>query len=266
MFKEERRRNILATLERERKVIASELSEALQISGDTVRRDLNEMAATGLLKRVHGGALPPAPTLIPYRVREQESNAAKAAIAAACVGLLRSGQVIIIDSGTTALRIAQELPLDLEVTVVTNSVPVLDTLSSHPRVEVIGIGGSLFKDIRCTVGAQAVSEFRAINADVCILGLNAIHPEVGLCVLEHESMLVKTAMIQGARQVVAVTASDKLGTIGPFVFGPLSALTHLVTDSNASEETLAPYHNAGIIVLIGEVPDRTGEVPDRTAD
>jgi len=243
MLKEERHRNILALLRREGKVVASELSEALQISEDTVRRDLNEMAATGLLQRVHGGALAqPAPTVISYHSRERESNAAKSAIAVVCARLLKQDQVIVIDSGTTALRVAQQLAPDFRATILTNSVPVLDALSAHSAVEVIGIGGRLFKEARCTVGAQAVAEFRAINADVCILGLNGIHPEVGLCVLEHESMLVKAAMIHGARQVVAVA---------PFVFAQLSSITHLVTDSAAPEETLKPYRDAGIEVLAG---------------
>ena len=252
MLKEERRQNILAILRREGKVIASELSDSLQISEDTVRRDLNEMGAIGLLQRVHGGALPQAPTAIAYVSRERESGAAKAAIAVACARLLRQDQVIVIDSGTTALRVVQELPPDFRATVITNSIPVLDTLSFYSRLEVLGVGGRLFKEARCIVGAQAVAEFGAVQADICILGLNGIHPEVGLSVLEHESMLVKSAMIRGARQVVAVAASDKLGTVAPFVFGPLTALTHLVTDAGASEEALLPYHAAGITVLIGK--------------
>ena len=252
MLKEERRRNILALLRREGKVVARELSESLQISEDTIRRDLNELAATGLLQRVHGGALPQTPTAIPYHHREREASTAKSAIAAACLDLLQPGQVIVIDSGTTALRIAQELPADFRATVVTNSVPVLETLAAHACVEVIGIGGRLFKEARCLVGAQAVAEFQAVHADICFLGLNGIHPDIGLCVLEHESMLVKAAMIRGARQVVAVAASDKLGTVAPFVFGPLASLTHLVTDSGAPEEALASYRAAGVIVIKGE--------------
>ena len=252
MLKEERRRNILALLRQNGKIVASELSEALQISEDTVRRDLNEMAATGLLQRVHGGALPQAPTAISYQRREQESNEAKASIASACLELLQPGQVIVIDSGTTALRVAQSLPLDFRGTVVTNSVPVLDILAEHRQIETIGIGGKLFGEARCLVGAQAIAEFQSIHADLCFLGVNGIHPEVGLCVLEYESMLVKAAMMRGARQVVALAASEKLGTVAPFVFAPLTALSHLVTDAAASAETLAPYRDAGIVVLQGE--------------
>jgi DeoR/GlpR family transcriptional regulator of sugar metabolism len=225
--------------------------DALHTSEDTVRRELNEMAATGLLLRVHAGALLQAPMVIPYHSRERESNADKAAIATVCVGLFQPSQVIAIDSGTTALRVAQELPPDFRATVVTNSVPVLDVLSSHPTVEVMGIGGRLFKDTRCMVGTQAVAEFRAVYADICILGLNRIHPEFGLCVLEHENMRVKAAMLHRARQVVAVAASDRLGTAAPFMFAPINSLTHLVTDAGASDEVSAPYRAAGIVVLIG---------------
>lgn len=249
MLKEERHKNILAILRREGKLVASELSDALQISEDTVRRDLNEMAASNLLHRVHGGALPKAPTEISYRYRERESNSAKAAIAAKCMSLLQPGQIIVIDSGTTALRVAQELPQDFAATVLTNSLPVLETLSSYARIDVIGVGGKLFKEARCLIGPQAVDGIRAVYADVCILGLNGIHPELGLGVLDYESVSLKTAMLRCARQVVAVAASDKIGTVGSFLFGKVTSLTHLVTDSAVSEEMLAPYRAAGIVVL-----------------
>ncbi len=192
-------------------------------------------------------ALPRVPTSA--RPREQESNAAKSAIAAACVRLLRPGEVLVIDGGTTALRVAQELPPDFAATVVTHSVPVLEALGTHPAVEVIGIGGRLFKNARYRVGAQAVAGFLAVQADTCILGLNGLHPEVGLWVLDYESMLVKEALIRGARRVIAMAASDKLGTVAPFVFGPVTSLTHLVTDAGASDAVLAPYRDGGIVVL-----------------
>jgi len=251
VLKKQRHQNILATLKLEGKVVARELTQLLQTSEDTVRRDLNEMATLGLLHRVHGGALPQTSTAISYGFRERESNAAKASIAAACVKMLRPGQVIMMDGGTTTHRVAQDLTPDFRGTILTNSVAILETLSSHPTVDVIGVGGRLFKEARCMVGAQAVGELSAVRADICIIGLNGIHPDVGLCALDYESVPVKAAMIRGARQVVAVTASQKIGTVAPFVFGEISSLTHLVTDSDAPEQALRPYRDAGIIVLTG---------------
>lgn len=249
MLKEQRQQAILQLLRREGKIVARELSIDLKISEDTIRRDLNEMGELGLLHRVHGGALPKAPTEISYTSRERESRDAKAAIAEACISLLQPGQVIVIDSGTTALRVAQGLPIDFRATVVTNSVPVLETLSAHSAIEVIGLGGRLFKEARCLLGPQAVAGISAIYADVCVLGLNGIHPEVGLGVLDYESVPLKSAMLHNARQVIAVAASDKIGTVATFLFGPITALTYLVTDKGASEEALRPFHDAGIVVL-----------------
>lgn len=252
MLKEERQQNILELLRRDSKIIARELSETWQVSEDTIRRDLNEMAAMNLLHRVHGGALPKSPTEISYRSRERESNNAKSAIATKCVGLLRNDQVILIDSGTTALRVAEALPPDFRATVITNSLPVLEALSAHSHIEVIGVGGRLFKEARCLLGVEAVAGISGVYADVCILGLNGIHPEIGLGVLDYESVALKTAMLHHARQVIAVAASDKIGTVASFIFGQITSLTHLVTDTGASEEALKPYRDAGVLVLTAE--------------
>lgn len=252
MLKEERQQRILELLGRTGKIVARELSELWQISEDTIRRDLNEMAALNLLHRVHGGALPKSPTEVSYRFREGEASDAKTAIAATCVGLLQQDQVILIDSGTTALKVAEALPLDFRATVITNSIPVLEALSAHTRIEVIGLGGRLFKVGRCLLGAEAIDGISRIHADVCVLGLNGIHPEVGLGVLDYETVALKTAMLNHARQVIAVAASEKLGTVASFIFGQITSLTHLVTDTGVSEETLKPYREAGILALTAE--------------
>lgn len=252
MLKEERQQSILGILRRHGKIVARELSETWQISEDTIRRDLNEMAAMNLLHRVHGGALPKSPTELSYHSRERESNDAKAAIAATCLRLLQQDQVIRIDSGTTALRVAEALPLDFRATIITNSLPVTEALSAHALIEVICTGGRLFKEARCLLGAEAVAAVKSIFADVCILGLNGIHPEIGLGVLDYESVALKTAMLHHAHQVIAVAASEKIGTVAPFIFGQITSLTHLVTDTGASDETLKPYRDAGVLVLTAE--------------
>src|SRR5262245_37421997 len=113
MLSEERRELILDRLRRDRKVVGAELSSELRVSPDTVRRDLRELDEAGLLRRVHGGALPAAVGARPYEVRLEQAPEAKAAIARATTRLFRDGQVILLDSGTTTLEVARALPADL---------------------------------------------------------------------------------------------------------------------------------------------------------
>src|SRR3954470_3734771 len=116
MLAEERRHEILERLGRDGKVVAAELSASLDVSPDTVRRDLSELAEAGLLRRVHGGALPPTVGAQAYAVRSAQAPEAKEAIAHATCQLLRPGQVILLDSGTTTLEVARHLPRDLDAT------------------------------------------------------------------------------------------------------------------------------------------------------
>ena len=109
MLTAERRRSIAQQLEREGKMHASELSKALQVSEDTIRRDLRELAAAGVLQRVHGGALPRSPASASFTVRQREAPGAKVAIAQAAIRLIRQDQVLILDGGTTPLQVAQHL-------------------------------------------------------------------------------------------------------------------------------------------------------------
>src|SRR2546425_11319036 len=118
MLTAERRQHILETLRREGKVLATELSEALHVSEDTIRRDLRELSEAGLLQRVHGGALPRSPASASFAARQSQAPAAKEAIARAAAQLVHTGQVIILDGGTTTLLVAQRLPGDLRATVI----------------------------------------------------------------------------------------------------------------------------------------------------
>ena len=249
MLTAERRRSIMQTLQREGKVLASELSRSLHVSEDTIRRDLRELAAAGQLQRVHGGALPRSPASASFTARQQQAAAAKAAIAQAAVQLIRQDQVIILDGGTTPLQVAQHLPYDLRATVITHSPPVALALAEHPEIEVIVIGGKLYKHGLVTVGSATVEAFRNIRADLCFLGIASLHPDVGISTLDLEEAYVKRAMIASAAEVVALTSAEKLGTAAPYIVGPLSDLTHLVTERSISNEALAPYRALGITVV-----------------
>src|SRR5689334_2830936 len=163
MLTAERRQAILELLRRDGKVVAADLSSSLAVSPDTVRRDLRELAEAGLLRRVHGGALPAAVGARPYAVRRGQAPAAKAAIARATAGLLRDGQVIILDAGTTTLEVARHLPPDLVATVFTNSPPIAVALAEHPTVEVSVLGGMLAKDAHAIVGAATLEALRRVR-------------------------------------------------------------------------------------------------------
>jgi DeoR/GlpR family transcriptional regulator of sugar metabolism len=249
LLTEERRREILALLARQGGVRSAALSAGLGVSEDTIRRDLRELAEAGLLQRVHGGALPRTPTSPRFDVRERESPAAKQAIAGAAAALVRPGQVVIMDAGTTTLEVARRLDPELRVTVVTNSPPICVALAAHRFAEVHVIGGRLYREGVAVVGAPAVDALRDVHADLCLLGVAGLHPEAGITVLDLEEAYVKRAMMEGAADVVAVAAGDKLDTAVSYRVGPISALTHLVTDREVTESRLAPYRAAGITVV-----------------
>jgi DeoR/GlpR family transcriptional regulator of sugar metabolism len=248
---EERREQILGRLRADGKVVAAELSTELSVSVDTIRRDLRELATAGLARRVHGGALPPVAGARPYAARREQAVAAKEAIARRTAALFADDQVIVLDAGTTTLEVARHLRPDIRVTVITNSPAIALALADHSHVEVAMLGGMLAKEPRATVGAATVDAVRAIRADVLVLGVCSLHPDIGITVLELEESYVKRAMIENAAEVIAVSSADKLGSAAPYVVAPLDELTHLVTESSASAEQLEPYRLRGIEVLVG---------------
>ncbi len=249
LLAEERREHILTALRRDGRVLATDLSKALGVSDDTIRRDLDTLAEMGLLQRVHGGALWRVRVNEDYTARQADDANAKQSLARATAALIRPGQVVILDGGTTALAIAQHLPKTLEAKVITTSPPVAIALAAYPGIEVITIGGRLYRYAMVAVGASTVAELRGIRADLCIIGVLALHPEVGISVLDREEAAVKRAMIEGAADVVAPATQNKLGTIAPFIVGPTSTLTHLVTETKVSEEMLAPYRALGLTII-----------------
>jgi DeoR/GlpR family transcriptional regulator of sugar metabolism len=213
LLTEERRERILAMLRRDGRVLAVDLSRTLGVSDDTIRRDLDAMAEMGLLQRVHGGALRRALINEDYTARQADEAVAKQAIAQAMAELIRPGQIVILDGGTTSLAIARHLPKNLEATIVTTSPPVAIALATYPGIEVITIGGRLYRYAMVAVGASTVTELREIRADLCILGVLALHPEVGISVIDREEAAVKRAMMEGAAAVVAPATANKLGTV-----------------------------------------------------
>ena len=256
MLVTERRERIMQALRQQGRIVASELSETLAVSPDTIRRDLEDLAAAGLLRRVHGGALPHSPGAARYAARLGQAPAAKTAIARAAAGLLHDGQVILLDGGTTTQRLAEQLPPGLRATVITNSPSAAAALAAHPDIEVAVIGGRLHKDGLVTLGAAAVEAIRSVRPDVCVLGVCGLHLEAGLSVPDSEEACVKRAMVEVSAQVIGLADADKLGTVDPYLVAPARELTHLVTDA-IDETVLAGYRAQGIsVVCAPDQPER----------
>jgi DeoR/GlpR family transcriptional regulator of sugar metabolism len=249
MLTDERRTLILDRLRTQGRVLATDLSAELDVSPDTVRRDLRELDDAGLLRRVHGGALPRHGDASPFASRARRAPEAKASIARRAAGCVDDGQVVILDGGTTTLELAHALRPDLCANVVTTSPPIALALADHPGLEVTVVGGTLRPNALVTVGAAAIEALRMIRADVVFLGVCGLHPEIGVTTEDLEERHVKAAMIEGAAEVVALADHDKLGTAMPVVVAPLRAVTQLVTDADVDEAALAPYRAAGIEVL-----------------
>jgi DeoR/GlpR family transcriptional regulator of sugar metabolism len=247
MLTAERRQEILSRLQRDGKVVASQLVAELGVSDDTVRRDLRELAAGGLVQRVHGGALPPAPPTASFDQRLHVAPEAKAHLAEAALPLLATANVLLLDGGTTALELARRLPHEKDCTVLTNAPPVAQALAAHPRAEVVVIGGRLLKEAQVTVGAETVDALRHIRADACVLGVCSLHPELGVTAIDHDEAHVKRAMVAASAEVIALATADKLRTASPWIVAPLADVTHLVTD--ADDELTADYAAAGVSVV-----------------
>ncbi len=253
MLKEERQQIIMETLRRDGKIVAADLSHSIEVSEDTIRRDLRDLADAGLIQRVHGGALLRSPAGASYRERQFMSGSAKVSIAKAAVSLVRNRQVIILDGGTTTLEIARRLPIGLQATIVTNSPPIAVALADYPDIQVVMIGGHLLASSQVTIGAAALQAFSSIHADLCMLGVCSLHPELGVSIPVYEESLIKRIMVDNSAEVAALVTVDKLGTGAPYSVAPISDLTYIITEPDAPDEVLAPYADKGITIMKGKV-------------
>jgi DeoR/GlpR family transcriptional regulator of sugar metabolism len=267
MLTRQRKAHILELLRRDGQIVARALSRDLQLSEDTIRRDLRELAAAGLLQRVHGGALPASPALADFAGRRQVAADGKAAIGKAAAAMVQDGQVVLVDGGTTAVQLARHLPRDLRATIVTHSPSVAVELALHPHVAVELIGGRLFKHSVVAVGAAASEAIARIRADCYFMGVTGVHPEVGLTTGDPEEAAIKRRLCRSAAETVVLASHEKLGAVSPFVVMPLCEAAALVVEPATSEQVVAVYRERGLTVVLAAgrpdadprgLPSRTG--------
>jgi DeoR/GlpR family transcriptional regulator of sugar metabolism len=244
----QRKQLILKKLKRDGQVIAKEVSQELGLSEDTIRRDLRELAHEGLLQRVHGGALPASPAVVNFAGREQLASKAKVAIGRAAAGMVQRDQVVILDGGTTTRELARHLPHDLRATVVTHSPTIAMELVEHPSVEVVLIGGRLFKHSVVAVGAAAIEAISLIRADTFFMGVTGIHPEAGLSTGDLEEAHVKRALSAAAADTIVLVSAEKINAASPYIIAPVTEASGIIVERSVSKDATEAYEKMGITV------------------
>ena len=249
MLKAERQKYIMNKLFEEQKVVTTNLALDLDISEDTVRRDLNELDHKKLLKKVYGGAILIAEKTVDVFKIHINAEEQKKKIVTKAISLLHDGQVIIMSGGTTNLVFAKLIPEDLKATIYTYSLTIAMQLSQHPNIDLILIGGKMQKNAMVTIGIDVIKVLSIIKADICFIGASSINISQGLTEIGYEVSIVKKAMIESSDRVVSMFSADKLNKKMPHGVCDLSQLDTIVTDLDPNDDRLEDYRKSGVNIL-----------------
>ena len=247
MLKEERQAFIIKQINLHNKVLSSDLSLKLNVSEDTVRRDLNELAESGQILKVHGGALSKS-FHYPFSQSEVYAKESKKEIAHKVIDLMQDGMSVLVGGGTTMIEVARMIPDTLRCTFFTVSPLVALELAERPNVNVILLGGQLSKNSHIMIGAQVVNQLSEIKVDLCILGTNSLSIEDGLTDSDWEVVQVKKAMIRSAKKTVIMSIAEKLGSNQNMKICDLNSIHYLVTDLKPGDACLSEY--AAVIEVV----------------
>ncbi|WP_447883872.1 DeoR/GlpR family DNA-binding transcription regulator [Serratia fonticola] len=249
MLTSQRKKIILEKLAQDGQVVAKQLSELFGLSEDTLRRDLRELDSEGLLQRVHGGALPVSSAIATFAERNTLESAAKTAIAKAAAAMIMPGQVVILDGGTTSAELVKQLPRNLQATIVTHSPSVAVGLVEYPNIEVIMIGGRLYKHSIVCVGAAAVEAMSHIRADIYFMGVTGVHPVAGLSTGDLEEAYIKRALAARAAETVVLASAAKLNAASQYAIGELTLAQTIVVEGDTADALIEPLQQAGVTVI-----------------
>lgn len=249
MFVEERQEKILAILKEKRKLSVTDMSERFNVSGATIRTDLRLMEEAGLLTRTHGGAI--MRTRVSFEIgsdqRESLNLSAKELVGQRAAGLVEDGDIIVLDTGTTTLHIAQHLRERRNLTVVTNDFMIARTLEDFDGVQTILLGGMVKKGYHCVTNWSNQSMLDTLNIDKAFMGVNAFSLQRGACVADMLLAETKRQMVQHANQLIIVCDHSKLNSTSLAQFAPSERVDILVVDR--LPENSDAWHEAGIALL-----------------
>lgn len=251
MYAPERQQEILRLARDGGRVDVLSLAEEFQVTAETIRRDLKALDRAGLVRRVHGGAIPAGRLDFEPDLAERESTAAdeKDRIAHAALAELPADGSVILDAGSTVGRLAVAFPLECSLTVVTHALPVAARLADHPGVDLHLVGGRVRHRTRAAVDAWALRAYGEIHADVVFLGANGFSVDGGLTTPDLAEGAVKRATVSAARRVVLLADSAKHGHSHFARFGDLADVDLLITDSGLSPKDAAAIEATGTEVV-----------------
>jgi DeoR family transcriptional regulator of aga operon len=252
MLSEERRREILELLQSEGRVLVGDLSKRFRTSLITIRKDLQVLHHMGQLERTHGGALPvKTGALYDRTLREKERlhRREKLRIATAAAAMIRAGQVVILDSGTTTTAIAKACRHFKNLTIITNATNVTEELAGT-SVEVILTGGTLRKNSFSLVGPLAEESLHRLSADLLFLAVDGFDVDYGLTTPNLLEARVNRAMAEAARRTIVVCDSSKFGRRSLSLILPTTSVHETITDRNISKKDLKALREARIDVTL----------------
>lgn len=248
----ERQKQILSLLTQQGRLSVAEIVEQFSISEATARRDLETLASQGKAQRVHGGviAIEQAPPELPILERESEQAEEKIQIGRAVANLVGSNETIFLGSGTTVLEIARNLRDHKNLTVITNSLPVLNVLAGLKEITVISLGGMLRESELSFIGhitEQALSEVRV---DKVFMGTRGVSLEHGLTNDYLQETLTDRAILKIGREVVIVADYSKVNRVSTVLLAPLNSMHTFVTDSKVDKKFVQALKRQGIQVVL----------------
>lgn len=235
-FPKQRQALICQILQENGRVVCAELASRLNVSEHTIRRDLHELSREGYCKKVYGGAVMTLPEAGDYSARKEKNTATKSRIAQKCAKLVKPGGCIFIDTGTTNLAMAEALPAELALTVVTNSPEIAAVLLKKPLYDVVMLGGQIQRATGGCVGASAVAQIQSMLFDQGFIGGCAMAPESGLTGFDYSDCEFKKAVIKQCSEIIVGLTSDKIPAVARFVVVESSAIDVLVVEENISRE------------------------------
>jgi DeoR/GlpR family transcriptional regulator of sugar metabolism len=249
MLKEERHQHILDELNIRNRILLTDIASKLEVSEDTIRRDLKELHDEGKLKKVHGGAV--ARSFNPFSFHEEEiyDRANKVIIAEKALPLLKDGQAMLITGGTTNLELISLLPKTLSCTFFTPSLHAAMQLAQFPNIETVLIGGKISPDAMVTIGGEALNLLNRLRVDICFLGTGHLDADFGLSEFDWEVVQLKQALIRASRKVVSLTLSAKTNSIQRYKVCELNAIHTLITELDPADINLEKFRKQGLDIL-----------------